>query len=214
MTKEVKIMIAIAAVVLVGGGLLFWSSNVTPATPGTAVDAKSLVRDTSHMTGNKDAKVTLVEFGDYECPYCAQEEPIVERIREEYKSNTNFNFVFRHFPLSQHATAKPAAEAAEAAGEQGKFWEMHHKLYAEQKSWVENDNHAALFEGYARELGLDVGKFNQSWKGNKFADVIDADTKDGNAAGVAGTPTFFLNGEKLTTYSYEDLKKAIDEKLK
>lgn len=213
MTKELKIMLVIAAVVLVGGIALFFTSTVTPVTPGGAVDSQSLVRETSHMTGNKDAKVTIVEFGDYQCPFCAQVEPMVERLRQEYKNNAHVNFVFRNFPLSQHTKALVTAEAAEAAGEQGKFWEMHDWLYANQDKWVSGD-HMVLIENAAREMGLDMGKFRDSWKGEKFAEVITADSKDGESLGVTGTPTFFINGEKTKSYNYDELKATIEIKLK
>jgi hypothetical protein len=106
---------------------------------GLVVDEKSLVRETSHSIGPSDAKVTIVEFGDYQCPACAQADPTMERIIDEYAKTGKIRFVFRHFPLSIHANAMPAAEAAEAAGSQGKYFEMHAKIYAGQPEWEEEE---------------------------------------------------------------------------
>lgn len=213
MTKEVKIILIVSVVVVLGGVGLFLAQP-KQAEPGKPVDSKSLVRDTSHMTGNKDAKVSVVEFGDFECPACAAAEPIIEQLRTDYKDNKDVNFVFRNFPLPQHTKALISAEAAEAAGEQGKFWEMHDKIYANQESWVNSNSHEAMFEQYARDLGLDVGKFKESLQSNKFNSVIAADKADGESLGVNSTPTIYINGEKAEGFGPDVLKSAIEAKLK
>lgn len=219
MSKEAKILIAIAAVVLIGGVLLAIYANPKPQEAGKPVDSKSLVRDSSHMTGKTDAKVTVVEFGDYQCPGCAAASPTVNKIISEYKNNEKFNFVFRNFPLEAiHPNARASAEAAEAAGAQGKYWEMNEMLYAKQTEWATSDVAAEIFAGYAGSLGLDVDKFKQSMGTHQFADVIDADIKDGTDAKVQGTPTFFINGELFAPNpksipTYDDFKKKIDEEL-
>jgi protein-disulfide isomerase len=213
MSKELKVIMIIGVVFIVGGILLF-RNQPQLENPGQPIDSESLVRESSHMTGKKDAKVTVVEFGDYECPACAAAEPTFEQLRQEYKDNPNVNFVFRNFPLPQHQKALVSAEAAEAAGEQGKFWEMHHKLYQNQAKWIGPGDHKALFLQYATELGLDVLKFSQSLEQNKYSDVINTDGSDGQALGVNSTPTFFINGEKTKGYQYDELKSKIEEKLK
>lgn len=219
MTKEVKVLIAIAAVVLVGGILLAIYANPQPQEAGKSVDAKSLVRETSHMTGKMDAKVTIVEFGDFQCPGCAAAEPIVKQVIEKYKDNSNVNFVFRNFPLeSIHPNARIASEAAEAAGVQGKYWEMHSLLYEKQNEWVNSDNPLDMFVNYASAIGIDPDKLKQSASQRLFTDVIDADIKDGNSVQVQGTPTFFINGELFAPNpqsipKLDDFVKKIDEEL-
>jgi protein-disulfide isomerase len=215
MRTEIKVMLGIGAVVVAGAVALF-VAQPTPATPGEPVDASSLIRENSHMTGSKDATVTIVEFGDYECPACAQTEPLMEQLRTEYQNNPQVNFVFRHYPLAQHKKALAAAEVAEAAGEQGKYWEMHHLLYQHQGRWVGNGDHQALFIGFAQELGLDVAAFQESTSKQKYAEIIRADAADGDKLGVRATPTFFINGEKLegVPSSYEKFKQLVEEKLK
>src|SRR3989344_175102 len=130
MTKELKIMAGIVVVVIAGAVLLFMKGNPAGRTP--LADAGKLVRDNSSMTGDKNAKVSLVEFGDYQCPFCSSLNPTLEKIRSDYKDNKDFNFVYRNFPLPQHQYAKISAEAAEAAGAQGKYWEMHNMIYDNQ----------------------------------------------------------------------------------
>ena len=154
MTKEAKILIAIAVVVVVGGVLLAFFANPQPEAPGEILNKENLVRSNNYMTGNKDAKVTIVEFGDYQCPACGAAHPIVKSVLEEYKDNTNVNFVFRHFPLdSIHPNAHISSEAAEAAGAQGKFWEMHNILYERQEQWSTLPDPLLAFESYATEIG-------------------------------------------------------------
>lgn len=213
MTKEVKIMLAIAAVVVVGGIVLF-SSQPKPETPGAPVGSASFVRDSSHMTGKKDAKVQVVEFGDYECPACGAAAPILSRLRQEYTSNADVNFVFRHFPLPQHSKAIVAAEAAEAAGEQGKYFEMTDKIYETQNLWTGAGDHKAVFINIAKNLGLNVDTFSKDLDKHTYDEIINTDKADGTSLGVNSTPTFFINGEKMPSFQYEALRAKIEEKLK
>lgn len=214
MSQEAKVVIGIgfATIAIIVGAVFFLGK---PSTTPSAVptDSKILVRDDSVKTGSASAKVTLVEFGDYQCPACAQADPIVRRLIEEYKDR--ILVVFRNFPLSQHPNAQPAAEAAEAAGAQGKYWEMYHLLYENQGQWNLSNNPIEIFSGYAKDLGLDLDKFKKDVEGNKFSDKIQRDINDGNTLGINATPTFFLNGEKLVGVpSYDDLKSRTDLLLK
>lgn len=219
MTKEAKILIIIAVVVLIGGVLLAIYANPKPQEAGKPVDEKSLVRDNSHTTGKIGSKVTVVEFGDYQCPGCGAAHPILKQVIEKYKGNENFNFVFRNFPLeSIHPNARISSEAAEAAGAQGKFWEMHDMLYENQNDWVSSETPLDVFSGYAAAIGIDVEKFKQSVTQHLFTDVIDADISDANAVQVQGTPTFFINGTLFAPNpqsipQLEDFTKKIDEEL-
>ncbi len=195
MNKEAKIITIGAIVVIVGFIILSIFAPMGSSTQNTPVSNTALlVRSDSHMTGTTSAKVQLVEFGDYQCPSCGVAEPIISKILSEHKNNPDFNFVFRNFPLPQHANALVAAEAAEAAGEQGKYWEMNELLYTKQNDWSESSDPISIFVGYAKDLGLNTGKFKQEVIDNKFADFISADKYDGDLIGINATPTFYLNG--------------------
>ncbi|MEJ0021879.1 MAG: thioredoxin domain-containing protein [Candidatus Doudnabacteria bacterium] len=212
MTKELKIMFGIAIVVIAGAVLLFLKGNPPAHVP--LADAGRLVRDDSDMTGSKDAKVTLVEFGDYECPFCGALNPVIEKLLADYKDNKDFNYVFRNFPLAQHQYAKLAAEAAEAAGAQGKFWDMHNKIFDNQNSWTGNSQPLDIFTSFAQILGLDINKFKDAVQNNQAQDKITEDLDDGNALGVNATPTLYLNGKQESATDYDNLKKDIDAALK
>jgi diadenylate cyclase len=141
-----------------------------------------------HARGPKDAPVTLVKYGDYECPYCGQAHPDLKKLQE--RAGEQVRFVFRHFPLdSVHPRARRAAQAAEAAAAQGRFWEMHDLLYENQGELGEED-----LMRYAAELGLDLQQFEKDLVNDHHAWRIEEDRLGGNRAGVAGTPTFFVNG--------------------
>jgi protein-disulfide isomerase len=215
MTKEAKILIGIAVLVVIGGVLLAIYANPQKEAPGASVDKDSLVRETSHMTGKKDAKVTIVEFGDFQCPACAAAHPEVKAALENFKDNPNVNFVFRNFPLETiHPNARISSEAAEAAGVQGKYWEMHDKLYTNQKEWSTSQTPLDIFVKYATEISLNVNDFKVSVEQRLHADVIDADLKDGQSAGVNSTPTFFINGSKQNkVLTKDELKTLIDAEL-
>jgi protein-disulfide isomerase len=148
------------------------------------------VGNQDHSIGPSDAPLTLVEYGDFECPFCGAAYPIVERIRQQL--GTNMRFVFRHFPLQEsHPHAEHAAEAAEDAGAQGKFWEMHHTLFEHQKRLDDE----ALAQ-YAQALELDVARFSSELSSGVYADRVRQDFHTGVRSGVNGTPTFFVNGER------------------
>lgn len=215
MKKQIIILVSIAVVVLGGAILLFMNGNgVPPAEVGKPVDSKKLLRDSSHATGKLDAKVVVVEFGDFQCPACAAADPAIKQLVAENKDNPNFTYVFRNFPLNIHPNAKISAQAAEAAGEQGKFFEMQHMLYEKQNEWATSLNPLDKFVGYAQSLGLDTTKFKEAVSGNKFSSVIEADTQDGNELGVNSTPTFYVNGEKFTfKASYQELSDKVKELL-
>jgi protein-disulfide isomerase len=141
-----------------------------------------------HIRGPATAPVTLVEYGDYQCPYCGQANPIVEEIQRRLGSG--LRFVFRNFPLTEmHPHAEHAAEAAEAAGAHGKFWEMHDALYANQGAL--DDHHLA---NYAASVGVSAAEIHKALAGHAYMDRIREDFLSGVRSGVNGTPTFFING--------------------
>lgn len=213
MTTDVKIMFGISlatTIVFIGGILLV--GNQSSNQPAEKTEVNTLVRDDSNKIATDSAKVTIVEFGDFQCPACAAVVPAVKQALQEYEGN--LTFVFRNFPLTTHRNAEIAAEAAEAAGEQGKYWEMYDRLYAFQSDWSESDKPLDIFVAYAQALELDTEKFRQAVESKKFRNKIQQDTSDGIAAGVNATPTFFINGEKLPgALSFEQFKAKIDPKL-
>lgn len=214
MKQEVKILLGISAVtiaILAGAVLLLGGSSST--NQGLKADPKVLVRNDSNKLGNPDSKITLVEFGDYQCPACGAAFPIINKILTTYKNN--IFFVFRNFPLSIHANSTIAAKAAEASGAQGKYWQMYEALYQNQNTWSASNNPLDTFYSYAKSLDLDVNKFKQDVQSNKFDAKIQEDMNDGNNLGVNATPTFYLNGKQIVGVpNYDDLKKQIDSLLK
>ena len=148
------------------------------------------VSDRDHVQGPADALVTLVEYGDYECPHCGRAYPIVRAVQR--RMGPRLRFVFRNFPLREsHPHAQHAAEAAEAAGAQGRFWEMHDRLFERQFALEDTD----LVE-YARELGLDAGRLRRELAERRYEPRVREDFRSGVTSGVNGTPTFFINGAR------------------
>jgi formate-nitrite transporter family protein len=149
------------------------------------------VGERDHATGPVDAPITLVEYGDFECPYCGMAHPVVKSIRREL--GDELRFVFRHFPLAEaHPHARRAAQAAEAAGSQGRFWEMHEMLFTNQQALDDVD-----LVRYARELDLDVERFAQELESGTYERRVRDDFRSGVRSGVNGTPTFFINGSRF-----------------
>jgi len=151
--------------------------------------------DSAHIRGNPDAPVTLEEFGDFQCPPCGKFSEFVEELLKEY--NSRLRLVFRNFPLSGHEHAREAALAAEAAGLQGKFWEMHDTLYREQETWTKAPNVRELFESYAGTIGLNVDQFKKDMDGDKARERVDSDRALADFLGVKATPTLFINNRPV-----------------
>jgi protein-disulfide isomerase len=166
--------------------------------------------DDDPWIGAKDAKVVIVEFSDYACPYCAKFALEVEKkIVENYKNTVKL--VFRDFPVHGESSYK-AAEAANCAREQGKFWEYHYLLFERQKEWY---NNVSKFLDYAEELGLNSEKFRECLDSGKYRQEVEKDFMDGVSYGVQGTPTFFINDDMVIGYrSYEEFTRLIEERLK
>ncbi|PJJ66946.1 DsbA family protein [Chryseobacterium geocarposphaerae] len=152
---------------------------------------KPSVSTTDHAQGNDNADLVIVEYGDYQCPYCGAAYPILKELMKEFGSQVKF--VFRNFPLSEmHQYARPAAIAAEAANLQGKFWEMHDAIYENQGSL----NELFLFE-LAEKIGLNVSQFKTDIRKAELEEKVDSDFESGIMSGVNGTPSFFVNGNKF-----------------
>lgn len=202
--KNPLIIIAIISVVLLGGAVWYSYSVSNSANEGVEV--------VDQIKGNPDANVVVVEYADFQCPACAQFQPIVKEIMDEYGEQVRFEF--RHFPLvAIHPYAEPAARAAEAAGQQGKFFEYHDLLFEQQSEWSGSINPAAHFARYAEELELDVATFNAHQKSSVLREVIREDMQSGREREVTGTPTFFLNGERVELQTIGDLRAQIESAL-
>lgn len=217
MTQEAKVLTGIGLVTLilvVAAVFFFGGKSQSQQTEKISADkTKLLVKKDSHKIEAKNAKVTITEFGDFQCPACGSAYPIVEKILEDYKGQVTF--VFRQYPLPAHQNGHAAAEAAEAAGAQGKFFEMYRALYSNQKEWGESDKAMEYFEKYAKEIKLDVDKFKKEVTDKKYAKKISADQQDGNAVGVTATPTFFINDEMIVGgLPYDEFKAKVEAALK
>jgi protein-disulfide isomerase len=187
-------------------------SNPAPARPSPSAPSAGSARKIDFpadapILGPKNAKVTIVEWSDFQCPYCSRAIPTLKQVEEKYPKDVRV--VFRHQPLPFHNNAKPAAEASMAAHEQGKFWPYHDKLFANQ-----GQLDRASLEKYAGEVGLNLVKFKAALDSGKFRSRVEADSAAGTAAGANGTPTFFINGRQLVgAQPFESFKSVIDEEL-
>src|SRR6266511_3593235 len=183
-------------------GLLVRTAAATAPLPDELAAAVDAERD--HVRGPEEAPVTLVEYGDYECPYCGRAEPTVRELLQEFSEE--LRYVYRHLPLVDvHPHAELAAEAAEAAGAQGSFWEMHDLLFANQNALEPAD-----LRGYAARLGLDVDRFWDEARSRTYARRVAEDVRSADESGVAGTPTFFVNGRRHEgAYDTETLAAAV-----
>jgi len=161
----------------------------------------------SPAQGPSNAPIEVVEFSDFQCPYCYRATPVVKQVLSTY--GNKIRFVYRNYPLPSHPNAHPAAEAAQCANEQGQFWAYHDRLFADQSKLSDADLKAS-----AAALGLDATKFNSCFDSHKYKARVDADTQAGNEVGVNGTPAFFINGRMLSgAQPFEEFKKVIDEEL-
>lgn len=182
-----RFVVILAACAVLFFGLLIINKKDTGA---PAAD----VQPSSHTQGA--GAVTLVEYGDFQCPFCGTFYPVLKQVKEKYGDKITFQF--RHFPIaSSHPNAMAAHRAAEAAAKQGKFFEMHDILYERQQSWSGSTSASTVFEGYAQQLGLNMDQYKADVVSSAVNDVIQADVKEGQKLRVSGTPTFFIDGQKI-----------------
>ena len=195
--------------------LIIWGLAIAMSRPvtvgGIPVGTPGPVTDSDHVRGSPNALVTLIEYSDFQCPACENFYPEVAKLLQD-ESSTTLRLVYRHFPLSQHPNAISASMASEAAGVQGKFWEMYDLIFKNHIDWTELADPTPVFVGYAKSLGLDVTKFTADLKNPTLAQVIQTDADSGQVAGINATPTFFINGKPIVNpSSYADFKKLIDQ---
>jgi len=181
------------------------AKNTQPVNPAAKIDLK--INDNDHIRGNKNAKITIVEFSDMQCPYCSKFHETMKQIIAAYPNEVRW--VYKHFPLGFHPYAQKAAEASECAGEQGKFWEYADKIFANQSSL--NDAYISTAAG---EIGLDADRFKACLSSGKYADKVKNDLALGQNNGVTGTPSNFINGEPLKGAQPFDAVKSKIENLK
>jgi len=214
------VIVVVVALATFGSGAILYRAKrpqVRNLPESQSVPAKG-DQQSAHIRGNPDAPVTLEEFGDFQCPPCGQFARFVEELLKEYEPR--LRVVFRNFPLPSHEHAREAALAAEAAGFQGKFWEMHDTLYREQETWSKAPNVRELFESYAGTIGLDVDQFKKDMDGDKARERVDSDHALADSLGIKMTPTLFINNRPVDPKDKNpegvraEIKAALEEKSK
>jgi len=219
--KTVLLISFITLAILIGGVFLFGKSGTTSPTSSEVNQALLVPEDAfitsgylngQYLPASSSATVTLVEFGDYECPACGIYNPWVNQLLTDFAGK--FNYTFRNFPLPQHKNALISSYAVEAAGLQGKYWEMHEKVFSSSSEWVSLSKPQSVFEEYASSMGLDLIQFKKDIDSSQVKDKVQSDYNDSITLGINETPTFFLNGKKLNlTGRYDQLKTAVQTAL-
>ena len=209
------IIVGVVALLAVGSGaMLYRARRPAPLVSAQNVSAKKTGADRLHVRGQRDAAVTLEEYGDFQCPPCGTLSPVIDEIERNY--HPRVRVVFRHFPLPMHAHAAAAAYAAEAAGLQGRFWEMHDLLYREQSVWSKATDVQTIFNAYAGMLGLNADRFKADMQSAAVKTAVETDHREGAERGVKSTPTVFINNLALapTALTKPGLQAAIDSAIK
>jgi protein-disulfide isomerase len=210
------IIVAVVAIATLGSGAMLYRANLPR--PLTIPEDKSVSRkgdaESMHIRGNANAPVTLEEFGDFQCPPCGSMSGFLDGLVREY--DPHLRIVFRNLPLRIHQHARAAALAAEAAGLQGRFWDMHDLLYREQATWSKADNPRELFDSYAGMIGLNLDQFKKDMEGERAKARVESDQERANSLGVKVTPSVFINKQEVgpTDKTPSGLRAAIDAALK
>jgi|SRR6516225_1445463 len=215
MSKLLKPLIVIILAVAVAAGTAVYLGRQPdqPAETGGSAPKHVDIRGGGHTRGPENAQLTLVEFGDYQCPSCGAYHPFVKEILSRYPQQLRLEF--HHFPLvTIHPNSMMASMAAEAAGVQGRYWDMHDALFEHQREWADSPNAEPIFIALASRLGLDTNKFMQGLRSPDLQSRILQDVTRGNDAKVEAVPSFFINGEQVhITLSMEDFVKVIEARL-
>jgi protein-disulfide isomerase len=217
--QQSKAALAVAVIIVLAiGGV--WLTNKVQGDDGpdaveleAAIADGAIVRDDSRVLGEPGTSdVTMVEFLDFECEACGAAYPIVEDLRQKYAGEVTF--VIRYFPLPGHFNSGRAARAVESAARQGELEAMYNRMYETQTEWGESQEPMDdRFRGYAEEIGLDMDQYDADYASQEVEDRVAKDVADGESLGVAGTPTFYVDGELFQPQSVEDFDAAIDEAL-
>ncbi|OGN18141.1 MAG: hypothetical protein A3F48_02335 [Candidatus Yanofskybacteria bacterium RIFCSPHIGHO2_12_FULL_41_9] len=214
----------LAAGVMVSVSVLYSNGNLKAGTAnindgsGQPQQRVEVSADDDPILGNKNAKVTIIEFSDYQCPFCRSFwKESFSQIKKEYIDTGKVKFIYRDYPLSFHPMAEPSAQAGQCADEQGKYWEMHDKIFGEQEKKGQGTVTYTVAEvkRWASEISLDGPSFNECLDSGKYKDEVAKDFSDGSAAGVSGTPSVFINGRLIVgAQPFSAFKAIIDEELK
>jgi len=204
----------VAALTITIGAMFYRAKRAAVAIKSKEQTAAAQKTDSVHARGSSDAPVTLEEFGDFQCPPCGRLAEPLREIEKDY--GTRLRVIFRNFPFAIHEHAREAAYAAEAAGLQGHFWEMHDLLYREQANWSKTKDVEPLFASYAGMLGLDLDHFKKDMGSEKVKEKVESDQDRGEALGVKNTPTIFINNQSVPPASLNPsaLRAAIDAALR
>ncbi len=199
-----RFLVILAALVVIFGGIFVVSQGSNNNKNSSNGSQSSSAQPTNHVEGQGSTGVKLVEYGDFECPICAEYYKTVNQIASQYSQQIYFQY--RNLPLTQiHPNAFASARAAEAAGMQSKYWQMHDLLYKNQNSWASSGDPLTLFDGYAKQLGLNVSQFNTDYASDKVNNSINADVAAFNKTGQQmATPTFFLDGKYIDNTQLAD----------
>lgn len=194
-------------------GAVFVMIKLVSESPSTQTSLQTTaVPASGWFKGSKEAKVVLIEYSDFQCPACRNQYMSLKKLNEEF--GHQMRFIYRHFPLEQHANAKLAAHAAEAAGRQGKFWEMHDKMFETQSEWANQRNAEDSFIEYAHTFHLSVEQFKNDLHSTEVKQKVESDFQEGLRSGVDATPTFFLDGKKILPRSYDEFRNLVKEVIK
>ncbi len=195
------------------GGAIWGMAYLVKNSSFSTASLINAVTPSDWIRGAHDGKVVLVEYSDFQCPACARYEPLLRQLLQEFTGK--LEFVYRYFPLRQiHVNAELSASTAEAAGRQGKFWEMHDMIFDHQDDWAESPSARDTFFGYASSLHLDIEKFKADLDLKDVANRIEKDYQGGLGAGVDSTPTFYLNGQKIANpRSYAEFQTIINQTI-
>ncbi len=224
------LIIGLVFVAAIIGAIYLYNSGSGSGTTSTASSNSTAARPTPNMAnapagapvgvnmlGSQTAAVTVEEFADYQCGGCAAVHPVMKELASAYAGNRNFRFIYRHYPLAipAHDKSYEASAATEAAGLQGKFWQMQDQLFRNQAAWTANPNYRQIWSEYASNLGMDVQRFQADIAGIQTKNRVDADIQRGRALGVSSTPTVFVNGKPVpfSELNIASLRRIVDAEI-
>jgi protein-disulfide isomerase len=212
MLKKYSLWAGTITLILVALGGLMWLVSQPTTTKSESITVAP-VSQQDITEGPKDAKITLIEYADFQCPACSAYHPIITQLLEEYKNK--IYYVFRIFPLKNiHPNAQISGQAAYAAHKQGAFFSYDDELYNKQKDWSEEQDPREIFISYAKSLKLDINKFTKDMNSDEAKNFVNSQEKEALSAGIMGTPTFIINGQKITNpRSLEEFKQIIENEL-
>ena len=211
-----RFYVLLALVAVAGGGAMWYSARRKPAPPPVVAPVAAATDGFRGYTlGVESAPIEITEYSDFECPFCASFATVqMPVIREQLIATGKLRWRYRDFPLPTHRYSRFAALVAQCAGEQGKFWEMHDQLF-EHHQWAQTGNDPrSLFRDFARAVGLDLDKYDACVDGQRYAGRIEASVQEGEAVGVRGTPSFYVNGRPFERSTSDDFKALVDSLTK